>query len=221
MSEIIIHGRRIDIARVMLPWRLNILLDVSGSMDGAPLATAKKGIETFLANVARRNHPGDWATASCFSGYVNTKGERLYYWTMDSYCRMDSMGSVRALSAFVSRWHAVWHGTALYDAIVEASRDLLAHVRRLGTHAIDVVIAVTDGEDNGSQRDPQSIGYPNDNLSLGLIGVGRNALSELRRLEGQATSTHHIRDFGDLYGAMFATLGVVIERRFGLRVVGG
>lgn len=216
MTEILIRGQRVDIAKITVPWRLNILLDVSGSMDEENrLVKAKKGIETFLSNVSlRRQNPDDWVTASCFSGYVKTKNEDLYYRTMDNYCRIANRNSLASLMHFINNWEPVWSGTALYDAIVVASNDLYSFAQHAGGPGINAVIAVTDGEDNSNTRKPSEIGYPNPNLHLGLIGVGKDAKKSLSSLKPYASSTHSIDDFGELYNAMFVAIGAILEQQF-------
>lgn len=54
MSETItIAGEGVLISSITIPWVLNILLDISASMDDdAKLEKAKEGISTFLLNIA-------------------------------------------------------------------------------------------------------------------------------------------------------------------------
>lgn len=219
MSELLIQGRRVDIASITVPWRLNILLDVSASMKhDNKIDKAKKGINTFLYNVSqRRRNPNDWVKASCFSGYVKTKNKNFYYKYLNQYCRIAHPESLRLLAGFINSWQPVWHGTALYDAIIMGSKVLYHFTQNTGL-GVNAVIAVTDGKDNAGTSKPSQIGYPNANLNLSLIGVGRDSLQALSELKPYATSTHYLDDFGELYKAMFVALSAILEQRFGVQL---
>lgn len=215
MKELLIQGRRTSVARITLPWRLHLLLDVSQSMKEADrIHKARRAIAQFIERIAEeRPEHADMMCLSCFSGYANRDHRRFYFKTLGSYVEISDRSARAELLHFLDECRPVPHGTALRDAIMKGSQSLFEFTMQAGSVAVNSVIAITDGEDNGSAHAPGAMGYPNQVLNLGLIGTGEQALFELEALKSFATSTHHLADFDDLYDAMFTTLGVMVEER--------
>ena len=213
-----VEVRKVDIMAIEIPWRINMLLDVSTSMDqNNRIKKAKRGIETFLWNVSKqRRNLNDWVTASCFSGYVNNGGN-LYYKNTEYY-RIAHHQGLSALTGFVQGWDTVSKGTALYNAVHVAGRDLATFIRKCRLPGVNVVIAVTDGEDNAGRLGPKSLRTLPAGLDLALIGVGPKALKELNRAKKYAAATHSIEDFKDLYAAMSLCLAEIISQRVRIEV---
>ena len=204
---------------VEIPWRINMLLDVSTSMDkNDRIKKAKCGVGTFLWNVwQQRRNPNDRVKASCFSGYTNNNGS-LYYKATNEYCRVACRQGLGTLIKSVQGWDTVSKGTALYNAIRTASSDLAEFSCRCSVPGINVVIAVTDGEDNAGRLKPKSLRSLPAGLDLALIGVGPSALKELKRAQKYAAVTRSIDDFKDLYAAMSLCLAKIISQRVRIEV---
>src|SRR5262249_22421014 len=136
-----------------------LVFDKSGSMNGRPLAEAKRGAKTFLATLDAR----DQVTLMFFD-------KRIY----------PAFGPValgKARAELESRIDGISAegGTALYDATL-AAHDLLEARRKASQHHIRAVVVMTDGADTDSRRklDPtvRALHGEEGGVSVFTIGYG-------------------------------------------------
>jgi len=117
---------------VKRPASVTFVIDTSGSMQGVPLQQAKAGAAVFLAGLP----DADTARVLFFSGqprWLSPAPERL----ADARTRL-----VSAVEGAIADG-----GTALYDAIIEASRPAPGDPRG----AVRAVVVLTDGQDTDSK----------------------------------------------------------------------
>jgi Ca-activated chloride channel family protein len=155
---------------------LHLVFDRSGSMQGAPLESAREGLTQFL----RALHPSDRVVLVTFSDLV------------------DPLGDPQEPSAVLPRAQGIFAsgGTALYDAVDRALTHAEARARTDRTR-IHALVVLTDGEDRNSLRTfPQlleRIHTPEsgDPVRIFTIGYGPDANeSVLRQLATRTGGTY-------------------------------
>ncbi|CAN5567893.1 hypothetical protein BH10ACI2_BH10ACI2_13750 [soil metagenome] len=109
------------------PVSVAILFDVSGSMSGMKIQTARIALDHFMAT----SHPSDEYTVIAF----NSKPQLLIDRSRDDRAVLDSL-----------RFIQPGHSTALYDAVYLAAVKL-----EMGAYRKKAIILISDGEDNSSR----------------------------------------------------------------------
>jgi Ca-activated chloride channel family protein len=141
------------------PTDVELLFDKSGSMDGRPLAEAKKGARTFL----ERLHPEDQVTLRFFDNnvYPPVGPVKLGDGKADLLARVDGVFA--------------GGGTSLYEAVAAAYDDLSQRAAKDPTRIRGVVL-MTDG------RDESSKGVTLPDLVTRVRGEGDGAKGAERRV---------------------------------------
>jgi VWFA-related protein len=110
-----------------VPVSLGIVLDTSGSMDGAKFRAAEDAIDRFLRDLLS---PDDEIFLMTFADRADLQQE----WTTDRNRLMRALGRVRP--------HG---GTAMYDAVAEA-----LPIAQRGKHRKKALVVISDGNDTNS-----------------------------------------------------------------------
>jgi Ca-activated chloride channel family protein len=158
------------------PANIYLVADVSGSMEGAKLDKAKEALLSFIGQVR-----GDDENIGLIT-FSSTTREAV---------RMDALGKNRTLLASTIQSLSAGGETALYDATLFATERLAA---RKEVERINVVLVMTDGQENASRRaaqDPRKFAAQLQAASTGkgvpvlifTVAYGQDAdLSALQRI---------------------------------------
>jgi VWFA-related protein len=117
-----------------VPVSLGIVLDTSGSMAGARIASAREALERFMFDLLG---PGD----EIFVYRFDNSPHLVQDWTIDRTPIMEELRRIRPDGA-----------TALYDAVAEALPLL-----RSGRHRKKALLVISDGNDTSSRTDLQTL----------------------------------------------------------------
>lgn len=191
-----------------VPVRIHMIQDVSGSTQ-SELPTIQYETQRFAESVANRNNPYDFMRISAFSGYSNAN--TLEFESIPGYFQPAN----RALKEDACKRMRQWKSkgmTAIYDAVRIAHEDIIQIVRKAHYPSLNIVVVITDEEDNASRLQVSQMGFPSSYVHFAAIGVGRCSLSSLESLAAYATSTHHIYSFQDLFKALSIALLRIQER---------
>lgn len=102
--------------------------------------------------------------------------------------------------------------TAIYDAIIVASKELIDIDNCLPNNYLKIIIVITDGEDNDSQNKIDSLHYfGQTDLNLAVIGVGNSTKKELQKMSKYATLTLSISGFNELFRAITISVEKIVE----------
>jgi Ca-activated chloride channel family protein len=186
-----------DVARP--PLCLNVLLDRSASMGGAPLATALQAVR----QLAERLGPGDRLGLLTFDARVE---QRLPIVPMDGEGRERLAGALADIEA--------GHGTALHDALLQG----VATVRRVflrNAHA--AVCVLTDGEPSVGPEAPRAFRLLAEQVvwsgvEVHALGLGAHYVAQILEaltLPG-GRGYHHVDGPADLSFAMGQVLGQLV-----------
>ena len=146
-----------------------LLMDISGSMEGEPLAQAR----TAATALVRGLLPQDLAALMPFAGSVPD--------------RVDFMSDRASLEAGITSLQVEGGGTALYQAVVRGlSATALAPTTRRA------IVLLTDGQESGGtsqySRDEAIADAATSNIPIFAIGLGDNADSGL--LQALSAAAH-------------------------------
>jgi len=157
------------LARLLAAWReikkptaVTLVMDVSGSMKGRPLAEAKAGARAFLSSL----HDQDEVTLVFFNDKVMPPIGPL------------QVGKARA--GLIDRVdHTIAHGgTALYDAVAAAYDGAIGRARS-APGRIHAVVVMTDGRDESSRSTLDQLNRrftrEEDPLKVFAIAYGKSA----------------------------------------------
>jgi Ca-activated chloride channel family protein len=158
------------------PSRVVVVVDDSGSMRGQRLAAVQQSLYTYINNLG----PQDDLALIRFSSQVDPP----------IFIRGDAAGKQQGL-AFVNSLQAKG-ATVLYDAVLVAQNWLRKNLR---PGAINAVVVLTDGEDNGSritlpqleQKLRQSGLNTDERISFFTIGYGEEGEFNPQALQRIAT----------------------------------
>jgi len=169
------------------PMRVVLVLDISGSMQGAPLEHAKTAAKRFIARLG----PQDQVALIAFAGHVNLE---------DPFPRLDPTRE-HGFTADKDALYRVIDGleaggaTPLYDAVYKAVR--LAAQQPPGNRA---VLLMTDGRDEDGQGGPGSKVADEDtpireanraNVPVFTVGLGSAIdAAYLKRLAAESGGTY-------------------------------
>jgi VWFA-related protein len=117
-----------------VPVSLGLVLDVSGSMEGAKFRAAQEAIDRFLRDLLS---PDDEVFLMSFADHPDL----IQDWTTDRDRVMRSLGRVHP--------HG---GTAMYDAVAEA-----LPIAQRGKHRKKAIVIISDGNDTNSTTDVTSL----------------------------------------------------------------
>lgn len=166
---------------------INMVADVSGSMEGSPLTAAKNIMINFLQNI--QFNIGDKASLVSFADEVYTD----VAFTSDG----------TELASAVNRMSA-GNSTALYDAIYVAINQTAMQ------NGAKCVIAFTDGMDNASECDPDIIIElaSRYKIPVFIIGVGNSIdtsslTSIANRTNGFYRNINDINSMAEIYNAIY------------------
>ena len=166
---------------------INMVADVSGSMDGSPLTAAKNVMINFLQNI--QFNIGDKASLVSFADEVYTD----VAFTSDG----------AALASAVNRMSA-GNSTALYDGIYVAINQTAMQ------NGAKCVIAFTDGMDNASKCTPDIIIElaSRYKIPVFIIGVGSSIdtsslISIANQTNGFYRNINDISSMAEIYNAIY------------------
>lgn len=124
-----------------------LVIDYSGSMEGAPLTAAKAGARAFLGLLG----PKDQVEVIGF----NDKPQLLHGWSTDRQAAIQALDTLPAKDR-----------TALWDALWLAGSDLA------GSSGRKVVVVLTDGADNRSQHTKEQVIEQARRTGLSVFVIG-------------------------------------------------
>lgn len=166
---------------------INMVADISGSMNGSPLSSAQYIMSSFLDNV--QFGIGDQVELTLFSNGVYTAQE----FTGDKGAIVNQINNLYTQDM-----------TSLYDALYVAVN------RTAIQNGAKCVIAFTDGMDNYSQCSPDQVieVAQRYNIPIFIIGVGDSVETSVLENIAQSTNgyyTHisNIADMGQIYQAVY------------------
>lgn len=168
---------------------INMVADISGSMDGGPLSSAQYVMSNFLENV--QFGIGDQVELTLFSNGVYTAQP----FTNDKQSIVTQINNLYTQNM-----------TSLYDALYVAVN------RTAIQNGAKCVIAFTDGKDNYSQCSPDQVidVAQRYNIPIFIIGVGSDVETSILENIAQSTNgyyTHinNVGDMGQIYQAVYRT----------------
>ncbi len=197
-----------------VPWLLDICIDCTCSISDSDFKTMQQEIVNLLLNIHRRSqflkgYPSDFVSITAFETPDKIFGPSQPI----EIVKMDNPQLLKGLCQWINSLKNDGGPTALYDAIVIGVKKLAQLDSKLPKQYLKVVLAVTDGMDNGSKTSCSSLPFPNSaNIHLAVIGVGSSGRSELSKLAQKATSTHSIHKFDELFNAISISLANVIQQ---------
>ena len=166
---------------------INMVADVSGSMEGEPLASAKSIMSNFLENV--QFGIGDEVELNVFSNGVYTA---------------EAFTSDKAMLVREIEQLTTGNMTSLYDALYAATN------RTAIQNGAKCVIAFTDGKDNYSSCDANDVieVAKRYNIPIFIIGVGSDIEEGVLRNIAESTngfysSVSNMSDMADIYNTIY------------------
>jgi len=201
-----------EVFGIPVPWLLGICLDCTVSIAPRDFLIAQRNLISFLLETHKRGLsgcPSDFVSVKAFKERGHVIGPRVPL----TVVKMDQPGHVGALCDWINRLQRDGKRTALYDAVMNSAWDLLQLHDQLGADYLKVVLVITDGEDNDSQRRLRELAlFDETDLNLAVIGVGNSTKGELDRLVPYAVLTQSIDCFDDLFLAMSTVVRVVFHQ---------
>lgn len=177
------------------PVILNLVLDRSGSMTGAPLVAAVEAAQQLIEGA----EPHDYLGLVAFDGIAEQRVPLI---------AMDAVGKKVLGKALASLEPG--SGTALHDAIALASA---AVTRMMVPKARRKLLVLTDGEPSVGPdlvEDFRNLGHQvvGDGVTVHALGLGRHYLPEMLQafVQPSGNGFGHVDDPGGLPGAMGALL---------------
>jgi len=149
------------------PTNVYLVVDTSGSMEGAKLQRAKAALTSFVSQIkGDRDRVGIVEFGSDTKNFTPLR-------VLDDKARADTLDQINRMAAS--------GGTALIDAAYNAITDLQAQA---DNKAINALVVMTDGKENESQRNLNDIrnlinSQPNTRLVIFTIGFGNDADEDL------------------------------------------
>lgn len=168
-----------------------LVMDVSGSMDGEPMDTAKAGLESFLLRLL----PEDRVGLVIF----NDQSRLVVPMAPLRDNRIPLQTSIRDMFAF--------GGTALYDSLA-ISRDVFRELPPADDQRIQAIVLLSDGVDNASRTSLAQIEqmYYESGISIFPIAYGKEAdMAALQRIAEFSRTIVVQGDTGDI-GQIFENL---------------
>lgn len=147
-----------------VPVSLGIVLDTSGSMEGAKFRAAEEAIDRFLRNLLS---PDDEVFLMTFA----EQPDLIADWTTDR----DRV--LRALRRVSPRG-----GTAMYDAVAEA-----IPLAQRGKHRKKAIVVISDGNDTNSATDVQALRSLIRETEVLIYAVGIDSNERPRIMTGPST----------------------------------
>jgi hypothetical protein len=188
---------------LLTPWVFHPLIDVSGSAE-SDIPIIRTTMEQIINHLHLRHNPRDLMRLSCFSGY---KGDCLQIKSTPGYFQTADRQACDEAILQLRQWKSRG-ATAIYDSVRCVHQDILYQIDRIAYPSLNVLLLITDGDDNESVFEPEHMGFPNSRTLLAVIGVGSHSLSSLETLSPYAKFVYPIASFEEL----LSKLSIVMEK---------